>query len=203
FREFERISTTTVESYLRPKVSAYLARLDQEARGRGVGTLRIMTSAGGTLAPAPAACRAAALALSGPAGGVVGARLVGAALGLSELLTLDMGGTSADASLVTGGAAVHDGGGVGGGGGAVARAPGAGRPAAPPRRGPAGGGGGAGLGGAALGLWEPLPLARGGTSAEAGRGTGGAAVQGGGGVGGGGGAVAGVPPVTRLASALV
>ena len=123
FREFERISTTTVESYLRPKVSAYLARLDQEARGRGVGTLRIMTSAGGTLAPAPAACRAAALALSGPAGGVVGARLVGAALGLSELLTLDMGGTSADASLVTGGAAVHDGGGVGGGGGAVAGVP--------------------------------------------------------------------------------
>ena len=118
FREFERISTTTVESYLRPKVSAYLARLDQEARGRGVGTLRIMTSAGGTLAPA--ACRAAALALSGPAGGVVGARLVGAALGLSELLTLDMGGTSADASLVTGGAAVHDG---GGGGGAVAGVP--------------------------------------------------------------------------------
>ena len=120
FREFERISTTTVESYLRPKVSAYLARLDQEARGRGVGTLRIMTSAGGTLAPAPAACRAAALALSGPAGGVVGARLVGAALGLSELLTLDMGGTSADASLVTGGAAVQDG---GGGGGAVAGVP--------------------------------------------------------------------------------
>src|SRR5436309_15886884 len=82
-----------------------------------------MTSAGGTLAPAPAACRAAALALSGPAGGVVGARLVGAALGLSELLTLDMGGTSADASLVTGGAAVHDGGGGGGGGGAVEGVP--------------------------------------------------------------------------------
>jgi len=112
FREFERISTTTVEAYLRPKVSAYLARLDQDARSRGVGTLRIMTSAGGTLAPAPAACRAATLALSGPAGGVVGARLVGAVVGLSELLTLDMGGTSADASLVTGGAAVQDGAGA-------------------------------------------------------------------------------------------
>src|SRR5207247_789727 len=73
------------------------------------GTLRIMTSAGGTLAPPAAAGRAAALALSGPAGGVVGAQLVGAAVGLSELLTLDMGGTSADASLVTGGTAVHDG----------------------------------------------------------------------------------------------
>ena len=112
FREFERISTTTVEAYLRPKVSAYLARLDQDARSRGVRTLRIMTSAGGTLAPAPAACRAATLALSGPAGGVVGARLVGAVVGLSELLTLDMGGTSADASLVTGGAAVQDGAGA-------------------------------------------------------------------------------------------
>src|SRR5881396_350883 len=152
FREFERISTTTVESYLRPKVSAYLARLDQEARGRGVGTLRIMTSAGGTLAPAPAACRAAALALSGPAGGVVGARLVGAALGLSELLTLDMGGTSADASLVTGGAAVHDGGGVGGGGGAVAGVPlarGGGQEG--------GGGGGGGGGGAVAGVPLALP----------------------------------------------
>src|SRR6184192_3001130 len=122
FREFERFSTTTVEAYLRPKVSSYLARLEREARSR-IGTLRVMTSAGGTLAPAAAACRAAALALSGPAGGVVGARLVGAALGLSELLTLDMGGTSADASLVTGGAAVHDGGGGGGVGGAVAGVP--------------------------------------------------------------------------------
>ena len=111
FREFERFSTTTVEAYLRPKVSSYLARLDREARSR-IGTLRIMTSAGGTLAPAAAACRAAALALSGPAGGVVGAQLVGAAVGLPELLTLDMGGTSADASLVTAGSAVHDGGGA-------------------------------------------------------------------------------------------
>jgi len=84
FREFERFSTTTVEAYLRPKVSSYLARLEREARSR-IGTLRIMTSTGGTLAPPAAARRAAALALSGPAGGVVGAQLVGAAVGLSEL----------------------------------------------------------------------------------------------------------------------
>src|SRR2546430_1557760 len=114
FREFERFSTTTVEAYLRPKVSSYLARLEREARSR-IGTLRIMTSTGGTLAPPAAARRAAALALSGPAGGVVGAQLVGAAVGLSELLTLDMGGTSADASLVTGGTAVPNGPGAGGG----------------------------------------------------------------------------------------
>jgi N-methylhydantoinase A len=112
FREFERTSTTTVEAYLRPKVATYLTRLERDVRGRGVAALRVMTSSGGTLPPAAAAARAASLALSGPAGGVVGARLVGVAVGVSELLTLDMGGTSADASLVTGGAPVGDGGGA-------------------------------------------------------------------------------------------
>ena len=102
FREFERASTTTVEAYVRPKVSAYLERLEGDMRGRGVKTLRVMTSSGGTLSPRAAATRAASLALSGPAGGVVGARLVGAAAGVRDLLTLDMGGTSADASLVRG-----------------------------------------------------------------------------------------------------
>jgi len=108
FREFERCSTTTVEAYLRPKVSAYLGRLEPEVRARGIGMLRVMTSSGGTLPPAAAATRAASLTLSGPAGGVVGARLVGAAVGLRDLLTLDMGGTSADASLVTGGTPLGD-----------------------------------------------------------------------------------------------
>ena len=111
FREFERVSTTTAEAYLRPKVSAYVGRLERATRDRGIGTLRVMTSSGGALAPTAAAGRAASLALSGPAGGVVGARLVGAAVGQSELLTLDMGGTSADASLVASGAPRGDGGG--------------------------------------------------------------------------------------------
>jgi N-methylhydantoinase A len=112
FREFERTSTTTVEAYLRPKVSTYLERLERDVRARGIETLRVMTSSGGTLAPGTAATRAASLALSGPAGGVVGAQLVGAAVGLSDLLTLDMGGTSADASLVIGGTPRGDGGGA-------------------------------------------------------------------------------------------
>jgi len=115
FREFERTSTTTVEAYLRPRVSSYIERLDGGLRERGIGALRVMTSSGGTRAPAAAAAHAASLALSGPAGGVVGARLVGAAVGLADLLTLDMGGTSADASLVVSGAPLADGaGGVGG-----------------------------------------------------------------------------------------
>src|SRR2546429_10008615 len=71
-----------------------------------------MTAICSVRAPAAWAVRAVGLGLSGPAGGVVGSQLFGAAVGLSELLTLDMGGTSADASLVTGGTAVHEGGGA-------------------------------------------------------------------------------------------
>ncbi len=111
FREFERTSTTTVEAYLRPKVSAYLGRLERSARDVGIGELRVMTSSGGALTPGAAATRATALALSGPAGGVVGAQLIGATVGQSQLLTLDMGGTSADASLIAGGVPRADGGG--------------------------------------------------------------------------------------------
>jgi N-methylhydantoinase A len=109
FREFERTSTTTAEAYLRPAVSTYLSKTAGLAAARAVGPLRIMTSSGGTLAPDAAAAHAASLALSGPAGGVVGARLVGEAVGVHDLLTLDMGGTSADASLVTGGVALSEG----------------------------------------------------------------------------------------------
>ena len=109
FREYERTSTTTAEAYLRPKVSSYISRTAAAARARGVQSLTIMTSSGGTLGPEQAARRAASLALSGPAGGVVGAGLVGSAVGARDLLTLDMGGTSADASLVTGGVALSEG----------------------------------------------------------------------------------------------
>jgi len=100
FREYERFGTTAAEAYLRPLVGGYVARLDAEAVRRGIAEFRVMASNGGTLSPAQASRRATALALSGPAGGVEGARLVGAAAGERRLLTLDMGGTSADASVV-------------------------------------------------------------------------------------------------------
>src|SRR5207244_4782360 len=96
----------------RPKVAAYLRKTATLTAQHGVQSLRIMTSSGGTVSLEQAANRAASLALSGPAGGVVGARLVGAAVQAHDLLTLDMGGTSADASLVTGGTPLGDGGGT-------------------------------------------------------------------------------------------
>ncbi|HLQ59173.1 MAG TPA: hydantoinase/oxoprolinase family protein [Gemmatimonadales bacterium] len=109
FREYERTSTTTAEAYLRPNVAAYLRKTATLSERHGVKSLRIMTSSGGTLSPEQAANRAASLALSGPAGGVVGARLIGAAVDAHDLLTLDMGGTSADASLISAGVALTEG----------------------------------------------------------------------------------------------
>jgi N-methylhydantoinase A len=106
-REYERTATVAAEAFLRPRVGRYVERFaaDAAARGLAEGAARVLASNGGALRPALAAERAVWLALSGPAGGIQGAALVGAASGLGELLTLDMGGTSADAGVVRGGVA--------------------------------------------------------------------------------------------------
>ena len=106
-REYERTSTVAAEAFLRPRVGSYVARFarDAEARGLSGGAARVLASNGGALRPELAAERAVWLALSGPAGGIQGAALVGAASGITDLLTLDMGGTSADAGVVRGGEA--------------------------------------------------------------------------------------------------
>ena len=109
FREFERTSTAVAEAYVRPKVTGALRATAAKAAGRGIGALRIMSSSGGSLSVESAAHRAASLALSGPAGGVIGAAAVGRATGVTDLLTLDMGGTSADASVILDGVAVTEG----------------------------------------------------------------------------------------------
>jgi len=114
-REYERFSTTTAEAYVRPLVAGHLTAAGEQARRRGITDFRVLTSGGGSLSAERASRAAAALALSGPAGGVVGARLVGEAVGRHDLLTLDMGGTSADASLVQGGEARREGASVVGG----------------------------------------------------------------------------------------
>lgn len=103
FREYERASTATVEAYLRPLVGAYIERVGAEAARRRIPELRVMASHGGTLSARQAKERASALALSGPVGGVEGARLLGLQVDRQDLLTIDMGGTSADASLILGG----------------------------------------------------------------------------------------------------
>jgi len=99
-REYERTATAVAEGYARPAVATYLARLGQAVGARGHPAPSVMTSSGGMRTAAEAARHASALALSGPAGGVVGAAAVLRAAGFDRALTIDIGGTSADAGLV-------------------------------------------------------------------------------------------------------
>jgi len=104
FREYERTSTTVLNAALVPVVSDYLKVLDGGAQKLGIKRpWRIMQSNAGTTNASGAHHLPITLLLSGPAGGVEGARFVGQQLGYPNLVTLDMGGTSCDVSLVRGG----------------------------------------------------------------------------------------------------
>ena len=99
-REFERTSTTVAEAYARPRVASYLRSLADRLATRSWPAPGVMTSSGGMRDAADASMHAASLALSGPAGGVVGAAFVARAAGIARALTIDIGGTSADAGLI-------------------------------------------------------------------------------------------------------
>jgi N-methylhydantoinase A len=99
-REYERTATAVAEGYARPAVARYLARLAGAVEQRGHPAPSVMTSGGGMRTAGEAAGAAASLALSGPAGGVVGAAAVLRSAGFDRALTIDIGGTSADAGLV-------------------------------------------------------------------------------------------------------
>jgi N-methylhydantoinase A len=103
-REYERTLSTVVNAYVGPAVSNYLRNLDAEVRSRGVkGDLLVLRSDGG-LASVEAALEAPVnLLLSGPAGGVTGALSMARTAGFQSLLTIDMGGTSTDVSLIENG----------------------------------------------------------------------------------------------------
>jgi N-methylhydantoinase A len=103
FREYERCSTTVCNSYLAPRLGAYLERLADEVATLGLPSPLVMQSSGGTAEIATAAAHAASCLLSGPAGGVVGAAWVAGLSGFRDLLTFDMGGTSTDVAPVLGG----------------------------------------------------------------------------------------------------
>jgi N-methylhydantoinase A len=99
-REYERTTTAVAEGYARPRVSLYLTHLSRRLAAGGYPAPDVMTSGGGMRTAAEASTAAASLALSGPAGGVVGSAAVLRAAGLRDGLTIDIGGTSADAGLV-------------------------------------------------------------------------------------------------------
>jgi N-methylhydantoinase A/oxoprolinase/acetone carboxylase beta subunit len=100
FREFERFTTTAINSFVGPSVKAYVQRLAERVSESGVESgLHIMQSNGGTATPEVAAERPVTLLLSGPVGGVMGGIWSADREG-SHLATLDVGGTSADIGIV-------------------------------------------------------------------------------------------------------
>jgi N-methylhydantoinase A len=101
YREYERTATTVINAYVMPLMDRYLGRLEADLAPR---PLRIMQSNGGCLTAGTARQQAARTALSGPAGGVVGAFAVGTAVlgDRPNLITFDMGGTSTDVCLCPG-----------------------------------------------------------------------------------------------------
>jgi N-methylhydantoinase A len=112
FREFERTATTVINAYLAPVMSAYLRETELQAKnewnpkplpGTSKGVrVRVMQSNGGTVSAQRAATEPVRTVLSGPAGGVMGAKFVAGLAGVKKIITFDMGGTSTDVALLTG-----------------------------------------------------------------------------------------------------
>lgn len=101
YREYERISTTVVNAYVGPKVSGYVRNLDRGLQAEAFrGELSIMQSNGGIMAPNVAVRRPVMMMESGPVGGIIAGAEIGAALGFRNVISFDMGGTTAKASLV-------------------------------------------------------------------------------------------------------
>lgn len=103
-REYERSLATILNATVMPSVSRYVGRLADRLLAEGAEAPLLLMQSNGGVAGVATITRAPALtALSGPAAGVVGAREVARACGIGDLITVDIGGTSADISLITNG----------------------------------------------------------------------------------------------------
>ncbi|HJS49687.1 MAG TPA: hydantoinase/oxoprolinase family protein, partial [Gaiellaceae bacterium] len=104
YREYERFSTVGLNAYVGPKVATYVSRLQEQLTKLGVRTgLHLMTSASGVATAEAATKRPVNLLMSGPVAGVVGGIWAGKLAGYANVITLDVGGTSADIGLAQNG----------------------------------------------------------------------------------------------------
>ncbi len=116
YREFERTSTTAANAYIGPRVRRYLAEMETHLRAANfAGSLLIVQSTGGLFDVADAQRACIRMLESGPAAGVVGARVLCGAIGLDNAIAFDMGGTTAKAGVVHGGEVLMTGGALLGG----------------------------------------------------------------------------------------
>ena len=100
-REYERTSTTVINAYVGPPVNAYLESLRGQLRQNGISArLQVMQSSGGILDSHAVTRKPAQIVESGPAAGVIGSARLGALAGYSDLISFDMGGTTAKASII-------------------------------------------------------------------------------------------------------
>ena len=100
-REYERFSTAAMNAFIGPRTSYYLNNLATALQDNGVDAqIRVMQSNGGVTTLAGAAERPVTILMSGPAGGVIGGQWAGDMSGVRNLITVDIGGTSADISVV-------------------------------------------------------------------------------------------------------
>ena len=105
-REYERSSTAILNGYVHPRVSGYLTALEERLKDRGVPARPMLTKSNGGLMNAAEGKRACVnMLLSGTASGVIGASWLARQAGEDKVLTLDIGGTSADFALIIGGEA--------------------------------------------------------------------------------------------------
>ena len=100
-REWERFSTTAANAYVQPLMERYLRRLEQDLRAAGVGAPIFLMLSGGGLTTMETACRfPIRLVESGPAGGAIFAAEIARQCGLQQVLSFDMGGTTAKVCLI-------------------------------------------------------------------------------------------------------
>lgn len=101
-REFYRLSTTVINAYIAPVMANYVSRLEGKLRELGIATPRlyIMQSNGGVSTFQGAAKKPVATVLSGPAGGVIASMGISERVGIKNIITFDMGGTSCDVALI-------------------------------------------------------------------------------------------------------
>ena len=111
FREYERTSTTVLNAYVGPRVSNYLATLEDYLRGEKFpGKMHMMRSNGGVMSIEQAKQQPVSMMESGPVAGMIGAGKLAKHLGIDRCIGFDMGGTTAKCSLITNGApAIEDG----------------------------------------------------------------------------------------------
>lgn len=103
-REFERFSTTAVNAYVRPLMASYLTRLVDALRALSIDAPLLLMASDGSLCDVDTACRLPVRLLeSGPAGGALLAAHLSEALGLSKVLSLDIGGTTAKLCFIDAG----------------------------------------------------------------------------------------------------